>query len=68
MPTDNPWCPGCGTSDDNHRPDCTVTPSTLHCGDCTAVRPAGALTPLWGYDTGRAEYLCPKHRRRRAAA
>ena len=61
------WCPGCGTCSDEHRPDCTITPAALHCADCDATRPAGALTPLWGYDTGRHVYLCPDHKRKHAA-
>lgn len=57
-------CPGCGTTDGEHRPDCTAEPSPLICEDCDAIRlPSEPKTPAWRYDPRTRTYHCPTHQK-----
>ena len=54
-------CPGCGTTRDEHRPDCSKYPQPLLCEDCGAIRLPSERTPVWRYDPNTHTYHCPDH-------
>ncbi|QBP30261.1 hypothetical protein KDW77_gp47 [Mycobacterium phage Pinnie] len=57
-------CTGCGSTTDEHRPDCTRHPSPLMCEDCDAIRlPSEPKTPAWRYDPRTRTYHCPTHQK-----
>lgn len=57
-------CPGCGltyATGDEHRPDCTLEPAPLLCGDCDAIRLPSERFPVWRYNPTTRTYHCPDH-------
>jgi hypothetical protein len=57
-------CRGCGSTDGEHRPDCTAHPSPLLCADCDEIRlPSEPKTPPWRYDPRTHTYHCPTHQK-----